>query len=319
MRYRKNYGFTLVELLAVIAIIGVLIALLLPAVQSAREAGRRTTCLNKMKQLSLAMHGYHDVVMHFPPAGKTNVESCTGPQGALEGNPNNDAGAPWTVLILPMMEQQTVYDAYDMNGSFAYSPAASAASNIGVQFRTNSAFECPSDLRNGNSNPLINYYACQGGGDAADASCEAASEDCRKLFTNGTLFNNSAISFQHITDGSSKTALIVESRYLWDKKSAEQSGTSASDKWQGWDSSLRVENSLGTQLLTTALYFGINTDPPVGSWCKTLSGGSSNHKNGAHIATADGAVKFFNAGIDLGVYRSLGIRNDGGPVGDANF
>ena len=99
-------GFTLVELLVVITIIGILIALLLPAVQSAREAARRMQCQNNLKQLALAVHGYHDV-HGVLPASKIQY-------GANSGY---DRLMAWTVAILPFVEQQALYDLWDSNVS----------------------------------------------------------------------------------------------------------------------------------------------------------------------------------------------------------
>ena len=86
-------GFTLVELLVVIAIIGVLVALLLPAVQAAREAARRSDCGNKMRQLGIALHNFHDVNLSFPPGSVDDDTNCIG----------------WGVAILPYIEQQPLY------------------------------------------------------------------------------------------------------------------------------------------------------------------------------------------------------------------
>src|ERR1051325_193664 len=98
MRHRSSpAGFTLVELLVVIAIIGVLVALLLPAVQSAREAARRMSCSNNLKQLSLGLHNYEDTHKTLPPAG---IDS-------------NQMG--WTVLLLPYIEQGNLYNQFNFN------------------------------------------------------------------------------------------------------------------------------------------------------------------------------------------------------------
>src|SRR5262245_50753088 len=98
-RNARIRGFTLVELLVVIAIIGVLVALLLPAVQSAREAARRMQCANNLKQISIAVHGYHDTHKLLPPAS-TNA--------ALSGSSGMAA-------ILPHLEQASLYSLYDFS------------------------------------------------------------------------------------------------------------------------------------------------------------------------------------------------------------
>ena len=108
-RFRILSGFTLVELLVVIAIIGILVALLLPAVQAAREAARRTHCINNFKQIGVAMHNYHTALRTFPPG--MAIFQITDPQFATPPPPFNGLG--WSGLILPYLESQAVYDLFD--------------------------------------------------------------------------------------------------------------------------------------------------------------------------------------------------------------
>ena len=117
-RKRKVRGFTLVELLVVIAIIGVLVALLLPAVQAAREAARRNSCLNNIKQISLGLNNHESARLFFPVAstapylgGSTPVTNLTGTaNNRLAGGTTDGDGWSWLVLILPYMEQQPLYN-----------------------------------------------------------------------------------------------------------------------------------------------------------------------------------------------------------------
>jgi prepilin-type N-terminal cleavage/methylation domain-containing protein len=111
---RRN-AFTLVELLVVIAIIGILIALLLPAVQGAREAARRSACVNNMKQIGLAMHQHHDTHGRLPYA----VTTCC-----------SEPGGTWVNLILPFLEQQPLADQFDLSLNMFAAPNAAAAQVI---------------------------------------------------------------------------------------------------------------------------------------------------------------------------------------------
>ena len=133
-RSARARGFTLVELLVVIAIIGVLVALLLPAIQAAREAARRSSCTNNMKQFGIALHNYHDTLKTFPPG------MCFRNQG----NSLGDIFATSLTMLLPFVEEQGLKGIYNSSKGILDQPANVPQTVVPI-------FVCPS---NGGSNPM---------------------------------------------------------------------------------------------------------------------------------------------------------------------
>lgn len=155
-------GFTLVELLVVIAIIGVLIALLLPAVQAAREAARRTSCTNHLKQIGVAVHNFHDTRMGLPPAA-IGMRGLADDPATTE--PERRGRASFFVFVLPFMEQQALYDLLSertdkffcgLNGTYAWelgtSPLGTSIPEMTVEIQDQmcsvNTFVCPSRRAN---------------------------------------------------------------------------------------------------------------------------------------------------------------------------
>jgi prepilin-type N-terminal cleavage/methylation domain-containing protein len=305
----RRPAFTLVELLVVIAIMAVLIGLLLPAVQVARETANRAKCQNNLKQLALALHHYHDIAATFPPGGITTATGCL-----LNGNPSTDARAGWTVLVSPFLEGVNRYATYNQNASFAPMGWDTTAANYTKQFSRNLQFECPSDPRNtGQSNN--NYFGCQGGG--ATPACISINQ--RMFFMNGVFFANSHTRMADLTDGSTNTLLLGESRYLMTKQ--DRHSYIADDAWQGWDSPLRPWPAGTTYAIPQNLCAARNpinsgTGGPPNYFDYMTSTFGSYHRGGASFALADGSVQFLNESIDLTLFRSLGAIADGQPAGD---
>ena len=196
-------GFTLVELLVVIAIIGVLVALLLPAVQSAREAARRTQCMNALKQIGLALHNYDDVLKRLPPA----IVFPAG-QNAYD---SDQMGANWIISILPYFEQPGLYAAFDLTV-----PISDPVNRVprGTQI---SALLCPSDPNNrvmfaGTSaaegdNWARGNYAANGHNQVLTSNSGWNDPDLR-----GVMGWNLSVRLAEITDGLSNTLMVGEVR-----------------------------------------------------------------------------------------------------------
>lgn len=214
----SRLGFTLVELLVVIAIIGILVGLLLPAVQAAREAARRTQCINNMKQQALAMHNHHDTFKRFPAAhqiGKTwySTRQRQDPPGGMRTTspiyPREGAFMSWTLKIAPFIESSSFYDNWNLAAWpwWQYLPNTSTTNPLNrLNAVINPTYVCPSDHRGGQRDPydqaaLTSYLGVSGTSQFAEAP--ARGQD-------GILYVNAGVKMGHITDGTSNTLMIGE-------------------------------------------------------------------------------------------------------------
>jgi prepilin-type N-terminal cleavage/methylation domain-containing protein len=308
----RQRGFTLIELLVVIAIIAVLIALLLPAVQQAREAARRAQCKNKMKQLGLALHNYHDTFGAFPPGVVTDK-----PGICQTGISATALGAPWTIMVLPYIDQAPRYASFNTTSGtfFGLYPIESARSESLKQVLRNSVFECPSDPNASEGNATTNYMGISGGcSSTTDTGC-CATSTARYQSSNGILYNNSKTSIRDVTDGTTNTFLLGETKYLVLKGSnSGYYATWASGYYQvAADVNTQTVASCVNQINSSTWDPGSSANPPTHEVHPNTLG--SRHIGGAHHTMADGSSHFISENIDITVYRQLGRKADGFPVG----
>ncbi len=311
MRYRNpSFGFTLVELLVVIAIIGILVALLLPAVQAAREAARRMSCTNNVKQLALAVHNYHDVHKVFPPGSMTSNKIDFNNSNWCTSGTGDQSRASWTVLILPFIEGQNQYARFDFGSAFTSTSNLPGVAANHTEFNTNNPnFQCPSDPNSSSSNNNCCYFGVQGGG--SSPACTSQSGQ-RVHYLNGALIHNGRIGFSGLTDGTSNVFLIGETRYQL-TRGGRSDGIIA-----GWASAAKIDSS-GMPLVCAAAQEQINSVPGHGGKMDTLNVQTrlfgSFHPGGCNFAMGDGSVHFMTQTIDLTVYRQAAVRDDGLPAG----
>ncbi len=351
LRSFDRSGFTLVELLVVITIIGILIALLLPAVQAAREAARRVQCTNNLKQIALACLNHEQVNKFLPTEG-------WGWEWAGEADRGFDKKQPggWHYNILPYLEQRPLHD---LGIGLVYNTTAAYAAKAQRVTTPLAAFYCPTRRRvkaypfwiatvnssvvfcNILPQPLVigrSDYAGSGGdcnwSDSINAPLTLAQGDALTNAQwlssyagtqgNGIFFARSTTKMADITDGTANTYLAGE-KYV--NPDGYETGQEPYDD-QGWDSGYDWDtvrwsySGADPPPGTNASYSGANQFfAPMQDCAGTSLGNNfgSAHAVGFNMAFCDGSVHAINYSIDAETHRRLGNYHDGLPIDGKRF
>jgi prepilin-type N-terminal cleavage/methylation domain-containing protein/prepilin-type processing-associated H-X9-DG protein len=281
----RGAAFTLIELLVVIAIIGILIGLLLPAVQKIRESANRLSCQNNLKQIGLAFHNHHDQVRYFPSGGWFPYTAPNYVQGRPAIGADQHAG--WGFQILPFMEGDNVW-----KGGQATNDVDRALVAIGTP---NPLFFCPSRRSPQTVTYKDNYLPALNGGPVIHALCDYAASN--KDGT-GVIQQFKPTRIADITDGTSQTLMVGEKRlnllYL---------GTKQTDDNQGYTAGYNLDTVRKTSRPPAQDY-----SAPTGDG---LSMFGSSHPGRFNALFADGSVRPISYSIDRLTFSLLGNKSDG--------
>lgn len=331
MKTQARHAFTLVELLVVIAIIGILIGMLLPSVQSVREAARRTSCANNLRQLGIANHNFESTRGHLPLGGYGSVNDDNG----LE-----NIGFGWGAFLLPFVEQQPLFDMvgvhpdnqnilinssgdrgtfedfFDANntilpgGETVLSTFRCPSSQVPEQVQAELTITCRDNLADPCSAldlAIQNNDWKVGYGTSDYKACAGENGELNGIFVRWSDIGRAGgskkgRSMAAITDGTSNTILLGESSYVVDD-----------DGWGVWIGML--DDNENTMFVTD---FPINAGVSPSDLAHRIDdeGAFSYHNQGANFSFADGSVHFLSETIDDETYRNLGRHSDGQVLGE---
>lgn len=312
----------MIELLVVMAVIGILVSLLMPAVGTVRESGRRTSCGNSMRQLGLALNNYHQSHKTFPPAmfvyrDRENNNKADDPQTSTKPQPN------WLISILPLIEQTPVYKKFD------FKKPLSDTANYEARGAVIPVFLCPSDIgsktmfaREGEGDNWArgNYGANASLAPLSTSNLGMNSANWSKGWIRGVMGADVACSIDEIFDGVTNTILLLELRVGLNDKDRRGTwalgGPGASSVWgHGTGSTLGPNNCnqssdyiLGCQEVVTAA-----TRTAMNRECMGCASGRpssqattrSRHSGGVNVCMVDGSLRFVTDSIDRSSTGSL--------------
>lgn len=324
MTHRRRHAFTLVELLVVIAIIGILVALLLPAIQAAREAGRRATCQNTIRQWGMAMQNYHSARNKLPEGNRINPRRV------------------WVVYTWPYVEDQSHAAQYDQSKNFYESPNTVASTTNGIYCKPVPIYYCPSDrpgaLWQGDiywrarGNYVISWGQIEmsncrnqpaGGPCPAYAPTNPAASAKFGLPLFGfkdlvTPYLPKQVSFKDITDGTSHTMLLSEVVMATSDTQFDIRGDMLNDDTPcTMYQTINAPNS-GIDISVFQPPTPSQENPPYASPTDgyQYKSARSRHPGGVNVVMADSSQKFVPDDIAIDVWRAMGTMNGGESVAD---
>jgi prepilin-type N-terminal cleavage/methylation domain-containing protein/prepilin-type processing-associated H-X9-DG protein len=302
----KRTGFTLIELLVVIAIIAILIALLVPAVQKVRDAAARIQCDNNLKQIGLALHGFHNDNKYFPSGIMVPISSSI--SGAIQPGtcpscappPMPNSFGSWLTMILPYMDQVPLFSEINLSEreyGYCGSPTSPGASVI-------AAYICPADYV---PQTVIQYSSYYFGVNSYFANAGTSAWPVASASLNGVMYYNSSVTINQITDGTSNTLLAGE-RYSKDP-SLTDSQLAGTRGW-AWTNYNSGQDSLGDTS------YPINSQESAIGLDSRLTNFGSGHAGGANFLLCDGTVRYFSTQFTTNSvnWQRLSVPNDNQTV-----
>ncbi len=330
-------GFTLVELLVVIAIIGILIGLLVPAVQSAVESGRRTSCINNLKQIGLATTQYETSQRQYPinwgVVGSVGVPT----NGAIPSLALSSSGTSWLTLILPYMDSRTLFDQIAVGQSMGYTGNVNGISynNPTASQTLVKTFICPSDPHPTQFNGYgpTNYKACAGMNwtgfqpfAASSGTRGRNSSPGNPTPTNGLDYGNGIICRGGGTNTSngavppaslSPVPLTTQNVDIRDGASKTFLAGESVPAWCPWSLWMWFDGSTATCGVPMNSYRFLSSptnnpmDPSFYSAWQYSYSFMSKHVHGCNFAACDASVHFVSEEIDMNVYKALATIDGG--------
>lgn len=293
----KRVGFTLVELLVVIAIIAILVALLLPAVNSAREAARRTQCVNTIKQWGLAMQMHHDGLRTLPLGARTNPRQT------------------WCMHLWPFVEETAIAAKNDLKRNFYEPPGTIPGTMNGLTGVRVPIYNCPSDIGNDQTQGTYqrtrgNYVVNWGNSKYGEVNEPKAMAPFSQI--RGNRLYPRTTNFKKVVDGLSKTLLMAEILRAWSLDDNDWRGDIHNDDGLCRFHTLLTPNTSIHDVIESG-WFQRNNDPLMparaGPRAAQVNASRSRHPGGVVTLYCDGSVHFITNEVEENIWQGAGTMN----------